>query len=163
LQDSGNPSASGLMKKLVSFLSGILFLTSLAASADEEKEILGIWNTTDNKIKVEIFSKNETLHGKIISLKEPVWPANDEKGMGGKPKNDRNNPDSKLRDKPIVGLEFMSGFTYSGKKRWEGGKIYDPENGKTYKCKMTLVSTNRLDVRGFIGISIIGRTEVWTR
>ena len=151
------------MKKFISFLLGILFLTSLSTSAGEDKEILGVWITTDNKSKVEIFSKNETWHGKIISLKETHWPANDEKGMGGKPKNDRNNPDPKLRDKPIVGLEFMNGFTYSGKKRWEGGKIYDPENGKTYKCKLTLTSTNRLEVRGFIGISLLGRTEVWTR
>ena len=151
------------MSRLILFLLGILFLASQSASADDGTEILGVWTTTDDKSKVEIFQQNEKLKGKIISLKEPNWPANDEKGMGGKPKNDRNNPDPNLRDKPIIGLEFMSGFIYSGKKRWDGGKIYDPENGKTYKCKMTLVSTNRLDVRGFIGISLIGRTEVWTR
>ena len=99
----------------------------------------------------------------VVSLKESNWPPGGEQGRGGQPKNDRNNPDPKLRDRPIVGLEFMHGFTYSGKKRWENGKVYDPENGKTYKCKLTLVSTNRLDVRGFIGISLIGRTEVWAR
>ncbi len=131
--------------------------------AAEENEILGVWNTTDNKGQVEIFKVNEMFHGKIIKLKEPNWPPDDEKGLGGKPKNDPNNHDPKLRDKPIVGLEIMNGFAYSGKKRWENGRIYDPENGKTYKCKMTLTSTNRLEVRGFIGISLIGRTEVWMR
>ncbi|MBI3849534.1 MAG: DUF2147 domain-containing protein [Verrucomicrobia bacterium] len=151
------------MNRFISVLLGILALASQSASADDGREILGVWTTTDNKSQVELFKVDDKLHGKIISLKEPNWPANDEKGMGGKPKNDRNNPDPKLRDQPIIGLEFMSGFTYSGKKRWESGKIYDPENGKTYKCKLSLVSTNRLDVRGFIGISLIGRTEVWTR
>jgi uncharacterized protein (DUF2147 family) len=151
------------MIKPTSFLLGVLISTSLSVPAADEDEILGVWNTTDNKSRVEIYNADEKLHGKIISLKEPNWPANDEKGMGGRPKNDRNNPDPKLRDQPIVGLEFMKGFTYSGKKRWEGGKVYDPENGKTYKCKMTLTSTKRLEVRGFVGISLIGRTDVWTR
>ena len=151
------------MSKFISFLLGGLILTSFGAPAEEGNEILGVWNTTDNKGQVKIFKVNEKIHGKILSLKEPRWPPDDEKGMGGKPKSDRNNPDPKLRDKPIVGLEIMHGFTYSGKKRWENGKIYDPENGKTYKCKMTLTSTNRLEVRGFIGISLIGRTDVWTR
>jgi len=151
------------MNKFISFLLCGLFLTSLPALAEAGNEIMGVWNTTDNKGQVEIFKVNEKFHGKIVKLKEPNWPPDDEKGMGGKPKNDRNNPDHKLRDKPIVGLEIMNGFTYSGKKRWESGKIYDPDNGKTYKCKMTLTSTNRLEVRGFIGISLIGRTDVWTR
>jgi uncharacterized protein (DUF2147 family) len=152
-----------VMNRFILALLGGLLLISPCALAEEGKEILGVWNTSDNKGQVEIFKVDEKLHGKIIKLKEPNWPVDDEKGMGGKPKNDRNNPEPKLRGKPIAGLEIMSGFTYAGKKRWENGKIYDPENGKTYKCKMTLTSTNRLEVRGFIGISLIGRTDVWTR
>lgn len=83
--------------------------------------------------------------------------------MAGKPKNDRGNPDPNLRDRPIVGLQFMRDFVYAGDKTWVDGKIYDPESGKTYKCKMTLVDDKHLEVRGFVGISLLGRTVVWTR
>ena len=103
------------------------------------------------------------LMTKVISLKEPNWPADEKGGAAGKPKNDRNNPNPKLRDRPIVGIEFMNGFVHAGKNRWVDGKIYDPESGKTYQCKMTLVATNKLEVRGFVGISLLGRTVEWTR
>jgi uncharacterized protein (DUF2147 family) len=57
----------------------------------------------------------------------------------------------------------LSGFKFAGDNLWEDGTIYDPENGKTYRCKITLESPNRLNVRGFVGISLFGRTTVWTR
>ncbi len=60
-------------------------------------------------------------------------------------------------------MQLMTDFTLAGKDIWEGGKIYDPESGKTYKCKLTLIDPNRLEVRGFIGFSLLGRTEVWTK
>jgi uncharacterized protein (DUF2147 family) len=57
----------------------------------------------------------------------------------------------------------VSNFTFNGEKMWAGGKIYDPENGKTYSCKMVLDGEQYLKVRGYIGISLLGRTEIWTR
>ncbi len=83
--------------------------------------------------------------------------------MGGKPKTDRYNPNPKLRDRPVLGMILMSDFVYVGKNLWEEGKVYDPESGKTYKCKMILKSANKLEVRGFIGFSLFGRTVTWTR
>ena len=61
-----------------------------------------------------------------------------------------------------IELTIMEGFSYNG-KIWSGGTVYDPENGKTYKCKLTLRKDGRLEVRGYIGFSLIGRTEIWTR
>ena len=60
-------------------------------------------------------------------------------------------------------LKVLKNFEYKGDGVWEDGKIYDPENGKTYSCKMTLRDSEHLDVRGFIGFSLLGRTENWTR
>ena len=129
----------------------------------EERDILGVWNTADNRGQVEVFKKQDKYFAKIIKLKEPNFPLNDKRGMGGKPQVDRENPKPELRNRPLVGLEIMSGCVYAGKDEWKGGKIYDPENGKTYKCHMTLAATNRLELRGFIGISLLGRTTTWTR
>ena|SRR5580698_5264489 len=154
------------MKRAILVLLTAAVLFGRASVADVPRpgdEILGVWRTTDDKSKVEIFKKNQQYFAKILSLKEPNWPANDEQGMAGKPKNDRNNPKPELRNRPIAGLEFMSDFAYTGKNRWADGKIYDPEVGKTYSCKMTLVGTNKLEVRGYIGFSMLGRTVVWTR
>ncbi len=96
-------------------------------------------------------------------MKDPNWPANDELGQSGRPKTDRRNPNPDLHTRPIVGLQFMNDFVFAGNARWADGKIYDPESGKTYKCKLTLAAHNRLEVRGFVGISLLGRTEIWTR
>ncbi len=126
-------------------------------------EILGIWHTTDDKSQIRIFKEDNKFFAKIISLKDPSWPADDAQGMGGKPKHDRRNPNPELRSRPIAGLQFMSDFVYAGDNHWTGGRIYDPESGKTYRCKMTLISTNRLEVHGYVGVSLLGRTVVWTR
>jgi uncharacterized protein (DUF2147 family) len=78
-------------------------------------------------------------------------------------KTDVKNPDPALRGRPLVGLELFKGFRYDGNGAWSGGSIYDPNNGKTYSCKITLVGPDTLKVRGFIGIALIGRTETWKR
>jgi uncharacterized protein (DUF2147 family) len=83
--------------------------------------------------------------------------------MAGKPVVDRENSNPDLRSQPLMGLQLMEGFTYNGKDVWEKGTIYNPENGKTYKCKMTLVAPNRLEVRGYVGIPLLGATSIWTR
>jgi uncharacterized protein (DUF2147 family) len=153
-----------LWTKRTGLLLAVLMLVGIPMLALEPgDEILGVWNTTDNKSQVEIFKEKGKYHGRIISLKEPNWPANDEQGMGGKAKNDRGNPNPKLRARKIVGMEFMNGFVHAGKNHWVNGRIYDPESGKTYKCKLTLLDAKHLEVRGFVGISLLGRTVEWTR
>jgi uncharacterized protein (DUF2147 family) len=83
--------------------------------------------------------------------------------MAGKEKVDRENPDATLRTRKIVGLVLMSGFVFDGKGTWQKGTIYDPDNGKTYKSKIKITDGGVLKVRGFIGVSLIGRTSQWTR
>jgi uncharacterized protein (DUF2147 family) len=62
-----------------------------------------------------------------------------------------------------MGMVLMKDFEYDAKNVWDDGEIYDPKSGKTYSCKMTLIDPDRLEVRGYIGISLIGRTDNWTR
>ena len=140
-----------------------LVLLGLNACADDGDGVLGVWHTTDNKSQVRIFKRNDHYFGQVMRLTRPNWPSDDKFGMGGKSKTDRNNPNPDLRARPIVGIQFMNDFVYVGNNLWEDGTIYDPEVGKTYKCKMTLAASNRLEVRGYIGISLFGRTATWTR
>ncbi len=136
----------------------------LATDADA---ILGVWATDPagggGPAHVEIYANGETYGGKIIWLEEPLYTAEDEGETAGVPKEDHNNPDPNLRSRPIIGLVIMEGFVFDGKDTWQKGTIYDPDNGKTYKCKIRFGDSGELKVRGFIGFSMLGRTEVWTR
>lgn len=124
-------------------------------------DVLGVWKSEGEKSHVEIYKCGGAYCGRIVWLKEPVCDGSD--GPAGAAKTDRNNPDPARKGRPIIGLQIMEGFTAAGGNRWEKGTIYDPENGRTYNCRMKLASPERLEVRGYIGISLVGRTTVWTR
>lgn len=130
--------------------------TSSPVLALDKDAIIGKWYTAEQEALVSIYSCGDHYCGRIIGLKEP-------KNADGTEKIDVNNPDQSRRHEPIIGLQLVKDFAFDGQKRWVGGKIYDPENGKTYSCKMALEGEQRLKVRGYIGISLLGRTEIWTR
>lgn len=142
----------------------LIILASLAivpgksiAQKAEADAVLGVWKNGEGTALVQITKKEDAkYYGKIVWLK---IPNNDQ----GKPKVDINNPDEKLRSRPLKGMENMRSFSYKGDGLWEDGQIYDPKNGNDYSCKMTLTDPNTLEVRGFIGISLLGRTDVWKR
>ncbi|RKD14465.1 SIGNAL peptide protein [Pelobium manganitolerans] len=141
------------MKKLI-FLAIVLF-TSMASFAQSADAIVGKWLNKDGDAHIQIYKSGNRYNGKLVWLKNP----NNE---NGKAKTDINNPDANLRGRALLGLELLRGFTYND-GTWEDGTIYDPKSGKTYSCKMSLKSKDALNVRGYIGISLIGRTDVWTR
>jgi uncharacterized protein (DUF2147 family) len=140
----------------------LLSLLSGAAMAAEEDALTGTWLTQGHDARIEISkAENGIFEGKLVWIEKSTYDAGD--AEAGKPIHDRENPDPAKRDRPMVGMKMLEGFKYAGGKLWKGGTIYDPKEGKTYKCKLTLTGDNRLDVRGFIGISLLGRTEHWTR
>ena len=151
-----------MTKTILIILSGIILLLA-GTSWGGSEDILGTWKNEDGKAKIEIYPCDSHYCGKISWLGRPVYPADDPGGMAGLPRVDRKNPDQALRNRRLLGLLIMDGFTYKGDNTWDKGRIYDPESGKTYKCKMTLVSPQRLEIRGYIGIPLFGRTTAWTR
>lgn len=154
---------------MMRFLAAVVFvlLVALPVVAGDGDAILGTWATDPEgeggQAHIEIFLHGDTYSGKIVWLYEPLYTADDEDGEEGEPKIDTNNPDPALQSRPIMGLEMMQGFVFDGKETWKKGTIYDPDNGKTYKCKLRLGDDGVLNVRGFIGFSMIGRTSKWTR
>ncbi len=112
------------------------------------------WYNEEKTAKVQVYkAKDNKFYGKIIWLKEP--------DKNGKPKTDENNPDAKKRSQPILGLLILKGFEKDGDNEYEDGTIYDPKNGKTYSCKIKHKGKT-LDVRGYVGVSLLGRTTTWT-
>jgi uncharacterized protein (DUF2147 family) len=143
-----------MIKKLI--LTLYLLPVLLLAQTSDGDRVLGTWQTGSGKGRIQITRYGDKYGGKLVWLREP----NDAQG---KPKLDEKNPDPAKRSNPKLGLNNLLGFTYEGNGKYEDGTIYDPENGKTYKCLMELVDDNTLKVRGYVGFSLLGRTDVWTR
>lgn len=138
---------------LIVFVSPKLF-------SQEEDKVVGYWLTQYGDSQVKIFkAKDGKYYGNVKWLENP----NNEDGT---PKLDKENEDEKLKSKPILGLQILKGFEYDkDDKEWVDGTIYDPKNGKTYKCFMWFEEgdNNVLHVKGFIGFSLLGREVEWTK
>jgi uncharacterized protein (DUF2147 family) len=143
-----------LRKLSCTLLIATIFCT--VARAQNADAILGTWVNPNGQDHILIYKKGNKFFGKLDWIKFPI----DE--TTGKPKADKNNPDPALRTRPDLGLELLKDFTFEGDNVYDDGTIYDPKSGKTYSCKMTLDGIS-LRIRGYIGISLFGRTEVWTR
>jgi len=141
------------MKSLYIFVLFLLFTKVLYAQKADD--VVGQWYSEKNESLIEIYKTGNKFYGKIIWLKEPL--------RDGKPKVDDKNPDEKLRNRPLIGLVILKDFVFDGKDEWSDGQIYDPKSGKTYSCYMELENKDKLKIRGYIGISLIGRTTYWTR
>lgn len=131
-------------------------LLSLAQDADADR-ILGVWEPSNGKARVKVEKIGNKYYGKIVWLKEPNDP------VTSQPKVDKNNPDESVRNVPLKGYRLLKDFTYTGKDEWTNGTIYDPENGSTYKCIIKMTDNNTLDIRGYIGVEALGRTDIWKR
>jgi len=138
------------MKYLTIFLLSVLSL-SLSAQG-----VLGTWKTIDDvdgteKSNLELHMVDGKLHGKIVKLLDGAEGDTCIACKGDK------------KDQPLIGMEIIWGM--KGKNgSYSGGKIMDPESGKVYKCKIKLSDDkNQLDVRGYIGFSLIGRSQTWYR
>ena len=137
----------------------LIFLFSVTLKAQKADDIIGNWKNGEGTGIIQIY-KTKTGHyaGKIIWLKEPIDPET------GKPKLDKRNPDKSKQLTPTLGLVNIWGFIFDeDDKMWIDGTIYDPKTGKEYSCKAEMKKNNVLEVRGYIGVSIFGRTDTWTR
>ncbi len=139
------------MKKLFALLFCITAMTSM-----QSQSVIGKWKTIDDatgeaKSIVELFSKSGKIYAKVVDILDPATKNNLCKQCSGEDKN-----------KPILGLTIIKGLSKDGSE-YNSGEILDPKNGKLYKCALTLESKDKLKVRGYIGFSLLGRTQYWHR
>jgi uncharacterized protein (DUF2147 family) len=138
-----------------------LLLAAPAFGSPEPAEIFGVWLTQGGGAKLEIFPCGDKACARVIWLKHPNYVDSSD-GPVGMEKVDLKNPEVTLRNRPIVGLQVMEGLSMEG-EWWRNGSCYDPQSGHTYQCKMRLEAPSELRLRGFIGISLIGRTYTLIR
>jgi uncharacterized protein (DUF2147 family) len=163
-----NPHHSHLARTALFMLAAAALAATGAPGATrpatpDADAIVGRWLNGKGVAVIEVYKGDGLYMGKVVWLKEPAYPADDPKGMAGQERVDRENPDPALRGRPILGLVIMRGFVFDGGGSWSKGRVYDPENGKEYRGKMTLTSPDVLSLRGYVGITLFGRTERWTR
>lgn len=145
------------MKKFLFFFAFALIMPLFSLAQAEADKLIGVWEPSHGKARVKIEKIGTKYYGKIVWLKEPNDPET------GQPKVDKNNPDASQRNVPLKGYRILKDFIHAGKGEWTEGTIYDPENGSTYKCIIKMKDDNTLDIRGYIGVEALGRTDVWKR
>jgi len=116
----------------------------------------GWWIDAAGDAGILIAPCGDKLCGTIRWLKQPL------DAKTGKPETDTANPNAALQSRAICGLTMLWNFTQAAPDKWTGGEIYDPVSGNTYKSHMKLLPDHTLSVRGYIGISLLGRSEIWT-
>ena len=142
------------MKKTI--LSIALAVSSVFAFAQTNADVVGEWYNAEKDAVITLYEDGSTISGKITWMKFP----NDE---NGNPKTDPLNDDENLRSRSRLGMKIMYDFVYDGEEEWDDGEIYDPKSGNTYSGTINMISKNRLNLRGYVGISWFGRTSHWTR
>lgn len=138
------------MKKLALFA---LLLGCLQINA---QSVIGKWKTIDDKTGkaksvVEIYESNGKIYGKVVEIFDPAKRERKCEKCEGTDKN-----------KPVLGLIVIKGLSKDGDE-YNGGKIVDPETGSVYKCFVKLEGKDKLTVRGYMGIALIGRSQTWVR
>lgn len=137
------------MKNLLAILI-LLISAPLFSQTVKADDIIGTYMTEKNEGQVQITKKGSKYYGILAWTKTPG-------------KLDVNNPDKKQQTDKLAGKEILKDFDFDGDDEWHNGTIYDPKNGKTYSCKITRDEKGNLNVRGFIGVSLLGRTSFWVK
>jgi uncharacterized protein (DUF2147 family) len=152
--------ATGLAR-VFALLAGLLLAVPAAAQAERARreDVRGLWidhrDVEKRKVAVWIEDCDGLLCGHIYWLKKPL--------AHGQPKRDKHNPDARLRNRPLCGLRILSGFKRTGDGTWSAGQIYNPSDGRTFSSTMTLESDGGLRIRGYIGLSLFGKSVEWVR
>ena len=137
------------------YLFLLSFFLVLSPKTGLNEGLLGVWWNTEKDAKVEIYRCGNEICGKII------WIERENKGEARV--LDENNSDKVLKTRPLMGVNVLKGFTFDGEEKWVDGTAYDPKSGKTYTSYLRLKDANTLEIRGYIGTPILGRTVIWKK
>ncbi len=131
----------------------MVFMFSVTAQA-LDSSVEGVWLNEKRDGYIEIARVRDAYRGTIVGS------PNGERDAG---RTDERNQNPALRTRALLGLVIIDELVYAGKNRWRGGWIYDPDAGKTYRCRLTLNDKDTLEVRGYVGSPLFGRSQIWTR
>ncbi len=152
-----------MFKKLMSVWLLSLSITAFGAvPVSPADDILGRWVMPDGSALIEVYKANTGYAVRILALRDEYFTIAHGDVPVGETRQDVHNPNKSLRKRLLTGLDIAWGFEYAD-GIWQGGDIYDPGSGSTYSCELKLVEGGLLKVRGYMGLSLLGRTLYWQR
>ncbi|MEM0923390.1 MAG: DUF2147 domain-containing protein [Pseudomonadota bacterium] len=116
----------------------------------------GLWLTENERAIIEISSCSGRACGRIVWMDQP-------RHIDGSPKTDENNPDAALQSRTICGIPLVGDFKREQPGIWTDGYVYNPKDGQRYAAKITAVSPDKLEMRGFVLVPAFGSSQTWTR
>lgn len=148
-------SVSGFLRRAV--LACVLVIVPVAgASGTDPKDVTGLWLSSKKKVLVDLYPcAGEAICGKIVWLAKPF--------KNGELRRDEDNPDPAMRDRAWCGIEIIQGLKPDGGETWRDGTFYFPKWGQTFDLDIERKSESKLEMRAYLGVPVLGRTEVWTR
>ncbi len=134
----------------IAYLFCVLFFTVPLLAQNKANDVLGTYMNPTGEGIMKIYQEGNKYFGKLVWMKQPE-------------KIDTKNPDKSKQTQKILGSTVLKNFVFDGNDTWANGSAYDPKNGKTYSCKITRDSRGNLNIRGYIGISLLGRTDYFVK
>ena len=138
---------------MIRFLVFLSLLTPGAALATQGP--YGLWLTEKKGVIIDVYDCGQALCARTVWLKKMNH-------KDGAPRLDAKNPDASLRSRHWCGIEVITDVKPAGANQWEGGDIYDPKTGETFSFDMKQTG-DRMKVRGYLGVKLLGKSETWTR
>ncbi len=129
----------------------MMWVSAPAHSAPAADAVVGTWLDEDKRGYVEIYRAGDVYQGRVAGATD------------GAVKKDVKNPVHAKRTQSLLGQDIIKGLTYDGEGHWQGGTIYNPDDGNTYSVRLTVIDANTLDLHGYIGVPLFGMTQRWTR
>lgn len=150
-----NPVSSRCSALLAAALAAAFPVFALASGPDQPA-VLGYWMDEPKKVAVEIYTCEENLCARIAWLARPYTNK-------GNFRRDKKNPNPALRDRGWCGIQVIDGLKPREDGVWESGRFYYPKRGETYDVDIELKTQNRLEMRAYLGIRLLGKSETWNR
>jgi len=142
-----------------SYLLGVLAIAAMLGAAPASAQSVvptGIWLTDDGLAGIKFSACAQSVCGQIVWLKPGI-------GHDGKSPRDYQNPDPALQSRPLCGLTVITGLASAQAGQWQDGQVYSVRTGRTVSLEMRQLSADQLEIHGYIGTPLMGRTRVFTR
>jgi uncharacterized protein (DUF2147 family) len=145
-------------------LTSAVVADGTATYAPTSSDIVGDWLVESRDAVIHIEQVGDEYQGYILWQLHETYGPEDGPALNGRIVTDIHNPDPALRSRPVTGLRLLTGLKFNpDHEKWEHGRVYNSDDGRTYNCWVRLRSLNRLQLHGYIGISLFGGSTVWSR
>jgi uncharacterized protein (DUF2147 family) len=157
-------AASCTRRRRAHWLLALLFFLPMSLRAQVvADDIVGDWMVASRDAVVRISDHNGVYEGSLVWLLRSKYGIQDGAERFGHLIVDLHNPNPALRDRPLLGLTMLTDLKFDGRDGWDGGHVYNSQDGHTYGAKVTLLNHETLKLRGFLGIPLLGGSTLWTR